>query len=231
MNKVFSSSIKSENAKGFVAVIPDIKCVSPKEGDLLRGRDPVTASAQLCRSGAPVMSVVTEPERFGGNLELLRSIVRATGVPVLRKDFITSKEALGETAHAGAAAVLLISAIMGQNKLGELFDKSLALGLEPFVEVCNEDEMSFAKSLGAKLIGINNKDITTLELDNGGVSRTSQLATGAPKDAVLVSESGIFTAEDARAAADAGANAVLVGTALWQAEDIIEKYQSLRIPI
>jgi len=226
----FSSAILNENAQGFAAVIPDIKCVSPKEGDLLRGRDPVETARLLMDYGAPVLSVVTESEHFGGSAELLRSIA-AIGVPVLRKDFIASEAQLHETLDLGAAAVLLICAITSEENLAVLYRKSLELGLEPLVEIHTAAEMALASSLGAKLVGINNRNITTLERDGGGPARTAQLAAGAPKGALLISESGILTPQDATKVVAAGANAVLVGTALWQADDMAAAYQSLRVEL
>ena len=224
-----SSAIISENNRGFVAVIPDIKCVSPKEGDLLQGRDPVEIAKYLANCGASALSVVTERERFGGSTQLLLAITQNTDVPVLRKDFITSEAQLAETAELGAAAVLLICAITDEKNLCMLYEKSLKLGLEPFVEVHTVKEMELAKKLGARLIGINNRNIVTLEQDDGGPSRTVALASGAPTGALLVSESGILSPNDAKLAALAGANAVLVGTALWQANDMGLMYHSLRV--
>ncbi|MCL2679329.1 MAG: indole-3-glycerol-phosphate synthase [Dehalococcoidia bacterium] len=225
----FSAAIASENARGYVALIPDIKCVSPKEGDLLKGRDPVEISRQLRGYGAPVLSVVTEREYFGGSPKLLRNIVKSTGLPVLRKDFITHSNMLTETVELGAAAVLLICAITDEGNLRRLYEKALSLSLEPLVEVHNATEMEFACKLGARLIGINNRDITTFERDGGGPSLTAALATGAPFNALLVSESGITTPDEARQAASSGANAILAGTALWQARDMEAAYRSLRV--
>lgn len=225
----FSSAIALENAYGFAAVIPDVKCVSPKEGDLLAGRDPVKTAKYLASRGAPVLSVVTERERFGGSPELLRSIVQAVDVPVLRKDFVTSVGMLKDTVALGAAAVLLICAALGENTLTMLYEEAVKLGLEPLVEVHTEGEMAFAKTLGASLIGVNNRDIMTLEKDDGGPDRTARLLSGAPADALLISESGILSPKDARLAAAAGAHAVLVGTALWRAVDMGAMYQSLRV--
>ena len=210
------------------AVIPDIKCVSPKEGDLLRGRDPVEVAKQLVSWGAPVLSVVTEKMHFNGSPDLLREIAQQTGVPVLRKDFIKTPAQLEESLGLGALAVLLIAASVDEATLTTLYQAALQLGLEPLVEVCSAEEMQRAKALGAKLIGINNRNIMTLEHDDGGPARTAALAGLAPADAVLISESGILTAEDAKLAIQAGAHAVLVGTALWQAADMAAAYQLLR---
>lgn len=225
----FSSAIISENNRGFVAVIPDIKRVSPKEGNLLQGRDPVHAAMRLVRCGAPTLSVVTEHERFGGSSRLLQDVAQAVSVPVLRKDFITREDQLSETAELGAAAVLLICAITDEQTLYTLYEKAMRLGLEPFVEVHTAQEMELAKKLEARLIGINNRNIVTLERDDGGPSRTAALASGVPAGALLVSESGIASPDDARLAASAGANALLVGAALWKAHDIDATYHALRI--
>ena len=225
----FSAAVFSENARGFVAVIPDIKCVSPKEGDLLRGRDPAGTAQYLVRSGAPVLSVVTERDRFGGSAELLRAVVSAVDVPILRKDFITSEDQLVETAELGAAAVLLICAIMDDKNLRSLYEKTIQLGMEPLVEIHTAREMELASTLGARLIGINNRDIVSFERDDGGPDRTAALASSVSAGALLISESGILTPDDALLAASSGANAVLVGTALWQARDMGVMYQALRV--
>jgi len=229
MNKRFSAAISLENKRGFVAVIPDIKRVSPKEGDLLRGRDPSESAKQLVRCGAPVLSVVTERERFGGSPELLRRIVQSVETPVLRKDFVTDEAMLEETAELGASAILLICAITDEKNLEKLFQKAVELDIEPLVEVHTAEEMKFAGRLGASLIGVNNRNIVTFEKDNGGPERTVMLASGAPAGSLLISESGIVSPDDVRTAASAGVNAVLVGTALWQAEDLEKAYRSFRI--
>ena len=223
----FSAAISDENARGFTAVIPDIKCNSPKEGDLLRGRDPVEIARLLVRWGAPVLSVVTEEKHFGGSPALLRAIAEATGVPVLRKDFITEEAQVYETLEMGADAVLLICATTKPAILARLYGQAINLNLEPLVEVRSAEEMRFAGELGARLVGINNRNIADLELDNGGPSRTEALAECASKDALLISESGIVTSDDARLAAVSGAHAMLVGTALWQAENMEEAYRRL----
>jgi indole-3-glycerol phosphate synthase len=225
----FSAAIASENARGLAAVIPDIKCISPKEGDLLRGRDPVETARFLVCCGAPVLSVVTERECFGGSTELLSAIVHAVNVPILRKDFITHEGQLLETAALGASAVLLICAITNEKNLTALYEKTLTLGMEPFVEVHTTQEMEWAKALGARLIGINNRNIVSFERDDGGPDRTAALASGTPADALLISESGILSLEEAKLAAASGANAILVGTALWKAPDMGEMYQALRV--
>ncbi|MCL2088815.1 MAG: indole-3-glycerol-phosphate synthase [Oscillospiraceae bacterium] len=194
-------------------VIIDFKPVSPKHGDLFKGRDPLEAARYLEKRGVMGLSVVTESKHFGGSLDLLRSIANAVSIPVLRKDFIKTEDDLYQTLDCGAKGVLLICATT--NNIAALHDKALSIGLKPLVEVHTPQEMELAKKIGAKIIGINNKDITVLEKDSGGVDLTLDLIKLAPKDAFIISESGISTARDAEKLLQAGANAVLIGTAFW----------------
>jgi len=195
-------------------VIIDFKPISPQYGDLFKGRDPLDVARSLEKAAVLGLSVVTESERFGGSLALLRSIVKAVGLPVLRKDFIKAEDDLYETLDCGAKGVLLICSTT--ENIGALHEKALSIGLKPVVEVHTRDEMKLAESIGAKIIGINNRDITVLEKDGGTVDLTIELIKTAPKGAFIISESGITCREDAQRALNAGAGAVLVGTAFWQ---------------
>ena len=226
----FYNAIVEENRRGYIAVIPDIKYRSPKEGNLMIGRDPLDISRTLVKNGAPVLSVVTEKEHFGGD-NIPFAAIADLGVPVLRKDFFTGTESVEETKNINASALLLIYATMDHNILGGIYCEALALGLEPLVEIHTSDEMELAAALQPtpKLIGINNRNIASFEMDDGSVSRTVTLASQVPAGSLLISESGIYTPDDVRQAAKAGANAVLVGTSLLQAQDIGAYYQSLRI--
>lgn len=224
----FAAALSAEKQFGRIAVIPDIKCISPKEGDLLRGRDPVSVAADLVSWGAPVLSVVTEETNFGGSPRLLQTIAERANVPVLRKDFIRDAAGLRETVSLGASAVLLIAASVDEKTLTMLYEKALHVGLEPLVEIHTAAEMAFAQSLQPQLLGINNRNILDLELDNGNPDRTQRLAEGRPANSLLISESGILTAEDATQAVQAGADAILVGTALWQASDMASAYRMLQ---
>ncbi|MPM14817.1 Indole-3-glycerol phosphate synthase [bioreactor metagenome] len=223
----FRESLQRKKASGFIPVIPDIKLISPKEGHLFRDRGPVSTAVRMEELGAPAISVVTEPKEFGGSMKLLLDIVSAVSVPVLRKDFITDEDDLKRTKDCGASAVLLICACLTKEKLRELYEASLLLSLEPLVEAHTKEALLLADSLGAKLVGINNRDILSLERDGGGVSLTRELASFVPEGALLVSESGIETPGQAKAAILAGAGAVLVGTALWKSENFDEFYEEL----
>jgi len=198
----------------FSKLIIDFKPVSPKHGDLFLGRDPVKVAKMLEKKGVLGLSVVTESENFGGSLDLLRAITKAVSLPVLRKDFIKTENDLYETLECGAKYILLICATV--KNIESLYEKALSIGLKPVVEIHDEKEMELAKKLNARIIGINNKDITCLEKDSGTVFHTKELITSAPKDAFIISESGIQSQEDIEKALGYGANAVLIGTAFWQ---------------
>ncbi len=223
----FLQALRQCAREGRVPVIPDFKRISPKEGALFEGRDPVEAARAMVLAGAPVLSVVTEEAHFGGSPELLREITGAVRVPVLRKDFIRSVRDLEETAAWGASAVLLICASMEPELLRTCCAAAPSLGLEALVEAHTEEEMRFAVSLGCPLLGINNRDILDLERDGGTVSRTARLASLKPPGAFLISESGLKSPDDVLRAVGSGADGVLIGTALWRAEDPFAFYRTL----
>lgn len=225
--KGFLESLRAAKERGIVPVIPDFKMVSPKDGPLFAGLDPIREAKCMEQNGAPALSVVTEKTEFGGSPELLRQIAGAVGIPVLRKDFIRTADDLRETKACGASAVLFILSCMEQEKVPRLYEEALKLGLEPFVEAHTEEELRFAGCLSAGLTGINNRDILALERDGGTVDTTRRLISAKVPGSFLVSESGIMSAEDVRAAISAGADAVLVGTAVWRSGDPMLFYRSL----
>nr|WP_122013182.1 indole-3-glycerol-phosphate synthase [Maliibacterium massiliense] len=227
MKHPFSQALLDRARAGRVPVIADIKARSPKEGDLLRGRDPVQIARALKAAGAPCLSVVTEQTHFCGSLDMLRRVSEASGLPVLRKDFITSARDLAKTRDAGAAAILLICSMHAPARLETLYRAASDLGLEALVETHTAQELAFAQDLGAQLIGVNNRDILRLEQDAGDVGTTESLLGAANKKGLRVSESGIQTPKDVRRARAAGADAVLVGTALLKAADIAGCYRVL----
>jgi indole-3-glycerol phosphate synthase len=219
-----------EYRSGRLPVIPDIKCSSPAEGDLLRGRDPLALAGELAAAGAPLLSVVTEGKHFGGSPQLLQKIAGAVAVPVLRKDFITTRKQLLETAECGAAGVLLIAARLGKKQLLKLIEEALLLGLEPLVETHNEAEIMAANELNLTFLGINNRDILLLETDDGSIDTTEKLAGLVRPGALVLSESSLMSRADLLRAMRAGAYAALVGTAILQAEDPGEFYRQLSRP-
>lgn len=227
MNGRFSEALLGQQAAGFFPVIPDMKVRSPGEGALLGDRRVEDYAAGLQAAGACVFSVVTERSRYGGSPDLL-SKVAALGLPVLRKDFLTTREELRESLAMGASAVLLIASFYeNETELAALYEHALELGLEPLLETHTEQELNLAHRLHARLVGINNRDIRVFEQDDGTVTTTESLCRLAPAQAFLISESGILTAQDARRAKKAGADAVLVGTALLRAHDPAACYRAL----
>lgn len=223
----YSAALWQKYNSGSIPVIPDIKSRSPEEGDLLRGRDPVELAQILAAAGAPVLSVVTEPNYFGGSGKLLQHIVQAVSLPVLRKDFINRREQLLESIDLGASAVLLIASMLEKEQLISLYEEALRLGLEPLVETHNEADIMTANELRLTMAGINNRNIIELEMDGGNVSTTEKLAGLLRPEVLVISESSIYSAADVQRAWAAGAHAVLVGTAILKAPDPAEMYRSL----
>lgn len=223
----FTASLRRKVQEGYVPVIPDFKMISPSEGPLFQGREVIQAAKAMEGAGAPALSVVTENFDFGGSLELMAQIAEAVSIPVLRKDFVKTVKDVEETAALGAKAILLICACMSEDTLKTLYDASLKAGLEPLVEAHTKKELALTADLGAKLVGINNRDILTLERDGGTVSTTAKLGAAKPGGSFLISESGILSPSDVRTALTHGADAVLVGTAIWKAADPYRFYREL----
>ena len=228
MLRRFSQALRAAAEAGRSPVIADLKCRSPKEGELFGNRSPIELAVALKQAGAPAFSVVTEPTHFGGSLAMLERVSQATRLPVLRKDFFQSEADMEDSKAHGASAVLLICATTEPALLRRLFHCAHALGMEALVETRCAAELIFARELGARLVGINNREIARLELDDGTVQRTQLLAAYRPPGALLVSESGILTPHDVRAALGAGADAVLIGTAILQAADPVAFYRELQ---
>lgn len=221
------AGIRSRQASGCFPVIAEVKMRSPKEGDLMAGRDPIAYAHQLASAGVAGISVVTEPEHFGGSLDVLRSVVAAVDLPVLHKDFVTTTDQIDESAQAGAAALLLIAAHLESDTISALVEHARARGIETLVEAHTAAEARLVASLTGDLLGINNRDITVLETDDSDVSRTAELAAWYSGGRPVISESSIASPDDVRRAAAAGADAVLVGTAALRADDPVAFLRTL----
>lgn len=214
-------SIARRQAEGRLPVLSEIKVRSPKEGDLLRGRDPVALAQTMAGRAVAGISVVTEPKDFGGSVDLLRKVTAAVDVPVLRKDFVSDRAGLEETVAAGAAAILLVVSSIDRALFADLHVTAQELGLETLVEVHDAGEIEWvrAQELEPDILGINNRDIVRREIDDGDVSLTEGLVQFVPQGWLVLSESAIAGPDDARRAREAGADAVLVGTSILQASD------------
>ncbi len=215
----FSQAILQARRRGLLPVVVDIKPVSPKDGALIGTRDPALLAAGLAAAGACALSVVTESSNFGGSLEMLRAVSAAVPVPVLRKDFLTSTDQVDESGRCGARAVLIILATTPDNLARDLYSAAAERGMEAVVEIHNELELERAVKLNPSIIGINNRDILALECDSGDVGTTERLAPLVPDHILTMSESSLLSEFHIHRAFAAGADAVLVGTAVLKAPD------------
>jgi len=215
-----SASIRKRQSEGRFPVISEIKVRSDKEGDLLRGRDPVLLAREMTQHSVAGISVVTEPEHFGGHEGLLRAVAAAVNVPVLHKDFIITEHQIRESAACGASAVLLITALLETKQMAQLIEVAKDCRLETLVEAHNIAEIRKVECLPFDLMGINNRDITIFEVDDNDVSRTEELAGSCKGPRILISESSISSAADVRRAGRSGADAVLVGTAVLKVGNV-----------
>jgi indole-3-glycerol phosphate synthase len=194
-----------------VGVIAEVKRVSPSVGVLAEIADPALLAAEYEAGGARCISVLTEGRRFGGSLEDFDAIRASVDVPLLRKDFIVSPYQVHEARAHCADIVLLIVAALEQNVLVGLLDRIESLGMTALVEVHTTDEADRALEAGAKVIGVNARDLTTLEVDRSVFGR---IASGLPSEVLKIAESGVRGPHDLIAYAGAGADAVLVGESL-----------------
>ncbi|MFG2086063.1 MULTISPECIES: indole-3-glycerol phosphate synthase TrpC [unclassified Spirillospora] len=194
-----------------VSVIAEVKRSSPSKGALAAIADPAALARDYEAGGAKVISVLTERRRFGGSLEDLAEVRANVGVCVLRKDFIVTSYQLWEARANGADMALLIVAALEQDALVSLVERAESMGLVPLVEVHTEEEAVRAVEAGAKVIGVNARDLRTLQVDRGVFARVAPLI---PKDVVKVAESGVRGPHDLLAYASNGADAVLVGESL-----------------
>src|SRR3954447_11753554 len=203
--------------------IAEVKRRSPSAGDLRPDADPAQLAAQFARAGAAAISVLVD-ERFGGTIEDLRAARASTDAPLLGKGFFSTEEQLRELRDAGADAILLILRDLDDATAARLLAYTGELGIDALVEAHDADELQRAMQLDAPVIGINARDLTTFEID-----RRAQLdlVARAPRDRVVIAESGVHTRAQGAAAELAGADAILVGSALMQARDPQAKLREL----
>ncbi len=207
-----------------VALIAECKRRSPGAGDIRPGLDPVELTLGYERAGARALSVLTDRVYFGGSLDDLRAVRGRVGLPVLRKDFTVDPLQLLEARASGADAVLLIVRILSDAALASLHAEASGLGLDVLVEVHDAAELERAVAVGADLIGINNRDLSTFTTD---LETTLRLLADVPDDVVLVSESGIRSTEDVERLGAHGIDAVLVGETLLRSDDPEDAARSL----
>ena len=209
-----------------LAVIGEMKQRTPSMGVLAEDYRPADIAHVYEDGGAAAVSVLTHMAGFGGRPEHLRMVRAATALPILRKDFVTDPYEIAEARACGADAVLLIVAALTREELRTLVAVAKSRGVAALVEVHDEAETEAALVAGARVVGVNHRDLRTFSIDLGLTERLRKLV---PKDVVLVAESGIQNAEDARRMRDAGADAILVGEALMRADDPAARIRELAV--
>jgi indole-3-glycerol phosphate synthase len=216
----FTLALRGDSIK----IIAEVKKASPSKGVLCHDFDPIALAGTYARAGAAAVSVLTEANHFQGSLDHLEAIRQEVSIPLLRKDFIFDEYQVYESAAFGADAILLIVSILSQDDLGSLLALSHKLGLACLVEVHDENEVNRALKAGAEIIGINNRDLTTF---NVNINTTLRLRPLVPEGTIVVSESGIRNREDIIILTECGVNAMLVGEALVTSGDIPAKMEAL----
>lgn len=209
-----------------LAVIAEIKRRSPSKGDLNVGLDPARIATSYEVGGANCLSVLTDEKYFGGSPQDLTAARRASQLPVIRKDFTVSLADVCDTRLMGADCILLIVAALTTLELSKLHQFSLDVGLDVLIEVHSAEELEIALGIGATLIGVNQRNLTTFEVDQ---TRAHQMATLFPTGVIKVAESGVRNSDDARALRESGYDAILVGESLITSEDISETLKGLLV--
>jgi indole-3-glycerol phosphate synthase len=204
------SSFRAALRRGTVAVIAEVKRRSPSAGAIREDLDPAERAALYADHGAAAISVLTDGPYFGGSIQDLRAAAQGSSIPVLRKDFILDEVQILEARAAGAAAVLLIVRALG-SRLQPLLRYAAELRLDTLVEVHTAEELNTALDAGASIVGVNSRDLDTFKIDTGAAWK---IVASVPPECIAVAESGMAGSDDVRRAAEAGADAVLIGTAL-----------------
>ncbi len=205
-----------------LSIIAEVKRRSPSEGALRDALDPIACAERYVEGGARAISVLVDAKFFGGSWDDLSAVARSVEVPVLCKEFIIDARQVHHARRAGADACLLIVAALDDARLGRLMRETASLGMDALVEVHNEADLERAIGMDAEIIGINNRDLTTLEIDLGTVERLEPMI---PSDCAIVAESGYQTADDLSRLPDT-VNALLVGTALVRSDAPTETLRS-----
>ncbi|WP_368653941.1 indole-3-glycerol phosphate synthase TrpC [Ornithinibacillus sp. 4-3] len=210
-------------------IISEIKRSSPSKGEIQMDVNPIEQAKTYEAHGATAISVLTDEPFFNGSMEDLRAVREVVNIPILCKDFMIHPVQIDRAKEAGANIILLIVAALQHNKLFHLYEYAKSLDLEVLVEVHNEDEMERALDLGADIIGINNRDLKTFEVD---LETTDYLASMViDPETIVISESGIRTKEDVETVAKAGANVILVGETFMRSNNLQATFEELQIPL
>lgn len=213
----FAHALQRDHAPGKLALIAEVKKASPSKGLIRADFDPPLLARAYEAGGASCLSVLTDGPSFQGDDAFLTAAREATTLPALRKEFLVDPWQVAESRSLGADAVLVILAMVDDSLAADLMSEAARFGMNALVEVHDEAEMARAGKLGSTLVGINNRDLRSFVVD---LAVTERLATQAPENALLVTESGVFTHEDAVRMEKAGAVAMLVGESLMRQSDV-----------
>ena len=225
----FFAALRKPRA-GDVALIAEVKKASPSAGEICKDFDPVRIAKEYEAAGASCLSVLTDEKYFKGSLDYLRQIRAAVKLPLLRKDFIIDERQILEAIEWGADAILLIVAILDDQRLRRFHEFANDAGLTALVEVHDEEELVRAQKIGAKLIGVNNRNLRTFKVDLATTETLAAKLFASPathNSSLLVAESGIHSRADVERLAKCGAKAILVGESLMKQPDMREKVAEL----
>lgn len=223
------SFIKLLENREQVAIIAEFKRASPSKGDINVDKDPSTQALTYCEYGATAISVLTDKKFFKGSFTDLLEVRKSVDIPILCKDFIIDESQILKAKAAGANLILLIAAALDQERLNELYSYAIQQDLEVLIEVHNEAEVQKALFTGTKLIGVNNRDLKTFNVDIGVTEKLAPIIKKA--GAFLISESGIQTEKDVERVVNSGADGILVGEAFMKTDNIQLLMKQLKQPI
>lgn len=218
---IFKNALSGDKIK----IISEIKKASPSKGLICPDFDPIKIAKEYNEAKTDCISILTEPYFFLGNNAYIKDVKKVTDIPVLRKDFIIDEKQIYESKIIGADCILLICAILDEKKLKEFLNLAHKLCLSALVEAHNEDEIKTALNCNAEIIGVNNRNLKTFEVD---FNNTFKLRKLVPDDIIFVSESGIKTREDIIKLEENNVNAVLIGETFMKSKNKIEEIKKLR---